>query len=55
MPSEAARDDALVRDLLAPAMDCTRINAAHDDRDAGNACCATSRVRRTSSTAAAGC
>src|SRR5262245_9344194 len=31
MPSEAAQDSHLVRDLLAGGMDCMRINCAHDD------------------------
>jgi pyruvate kinase len=31
MPSEAAEDHQLVRDLLAGGMDCMRINCAHDD------------------------
>jgi len=31
MPSEAAEDYPLVRDLLAGGMDCVRINCAHDD------------------------
>lgn len=31
MPGEAAKDYALVRDLLARGMDCLRINCAHDD------------------------
>ena len=31
MPSEAARDPALVRGLLQQGMDCMRINCAHDD------------------------
>ncbi len=34
MPSEAATDPALVRDLLAAGMDVMRINCAHDDADA---------------------
>jgi pyruvate kinase len=34
MPSDAACDDRLVRDLLAQGMDVMRINCAHDDRDA---------------------
>jgi pyruvate kinase len=34
MPSEAAHDGALVRDLVASGMDCMRINTAHDDEDA---------------------
>ena len=34
MPPEAARDYALVRNLLRAGMDCMRINCAHDDRDA---------------------
>ncbi len=33
MPSEAASDYALVRDLLARGMDCMRINCAHDDKE----------------------
>jgi pyruvate kinase len=33
MPSEAADDYALVRDLLGSGMDCMRINAAHDTSD----------------------
>jgi len=32
MPSEAAHDYTLVRDLLQHGMDCMRINCAHDDR-----------------------
>ncbi|MGE0449302.1 MAG: pyruvate kinase [Vicinamibacterales bacterium] len=31
MPSEAAFDERLIRDLLVSGMDCMRINAAHDD------------------------
>jgi pyruvate kinase len=34
MPSEAATDPALVRNLLAAGMDVMRINCAHDDREA---------------------
>jgi pyruvate kinase len=34
MPSEAADDYALVRDILASGMDCMRINCAHDDAQA---------------------
>lgn len=34
MPSEAADDGDLVRDLLASGMDCMRVNAAHDDANA---------------------
>ncbi len=34
LPSEAADDYTIVRDLLASGMDCARINAAHDDQDA---------------------
>ena len=34
MPSEAARNPGLVRDLLASGMDVMRINCAHDDADA---------------------
>ena len=34
LPSEAARDAALVRDLLADGMACARINCAHDDAKA---------------------
>lgn len=34
MPSEAARDYELVRQLLADGMDCMRINCAHDDAGA---------------------
>src|SRR5215475_6902854 len=34
MPSEAATDPALVRDLLAAGMDVMRINCAHDSTDA---------------------
>jgi pyruvate kinase len=34
MPSEAATDYTLVRDLLAKGMDCMRINCAHDDESA---------------------
>jgi pyruvate kinase len=34
MPSEAAGDYPLVRDLLASGMDCMRINCAHDDAQA---------------------
>lgn len=34
MPSEAARDFVLVRDLLQQGMDCMRINCAHDDANA---------------------
>jgi len=34
MPSEAASDYNLVRDLLAAGMDCMRINCAHDDEPA---------------------
>ena len=34
MPSEAATDYRLVRDLVASGMDCMRINCAHDDEDA---------------------
>ena len=34
MPSEAATDYALVRDLLAHGMDCMRINCAHDGPEA---------------------
>jgi pyruvate kinase len=34
MPSEAATDPQLVRDLLASGMDVMRINCAHDDADA---------------------
>jgi pyruvate kinase len=34
MPSEAAEDYLLVRDLLAQGMDCMRINCAHDDPSA---------------------
>jgi pyruvate kinase len=34
MPPEAARDYAVVRNLLRAGMDCMRINCAHDDRDA---------------------
>jgi pyruvate kinase len=30
MPTEAAEDDQLIRDLLAAGMDCMRINCAHD-------------------------
>jgi len=34
MPSEAATDYALVRDLLSNGMNCMRINGAHDDENA---------------------
>ncbi|MEQ1742497.1 MAG: pyruvate kinase [Candidatus Nitrotoga sp.] len=34
MPSEAASNYSLIRDLLAQGMDCMRINCAHDDKDA---------------------
>lgn len=34
MPSEAADDFQLVRQLLANGMDCMRINCAHDDSNA---------------------
>jgi pyruvate kinase len=34
MPSEAANDYSLIRDLVASGMDCMRINCAHDDEDA---------------------
>lgn len=34
MPSEAARDYEMVRDLLLSGMDCMRINCAHDDERA---------------------
>ena len=34
MPTEAASDYALVRDLLKSGMNCMRINAAHDNEDA---------------------
>ena len=34
MPSEAASNYSLIRDLLAHGMDCMRINCAHDDKDA---------------------
>lgn len=34
MPSEAASDYSLVRDLLAEGMNCARINCAHDDKTA---------------------
>jgi pyruvate kinase len=34
MPSEAATDYPLVRDLVAAGMNCMRINCAHDDEDA---------------------
>lgn len=34
MPTEAAHDYSVVRDLLDAGMDCMRINAAHDDADA---------------------
>ncbi len=34
MPSEAAHDFQLVRDLVAHGMDCVRINCAHDDAEA---------------------
>jgi pyruvate kinase len=34
MPSEAANDFELVRQLLANGMDCMRINCAHDDSNA---------------------
>ena len=34
MPTEAAHDYTLVKDLLAHGMDCMRINCAHDDRTA---------------------
>jgi pyruvate kinase len=34
MPSDAADDYELVRELLASGMDCMRINCAHDDADA---------------------
>jgi pyruvate kinase len=34
MPSEAANDYMLVRDLMQAGMDCMRINCAHDDLDA---------------------
>jgi pyruvate kinase len=33
MPGDAARDFALVRDLVASGMDCMRVNCAHDGRD----------------------
>ena len=33
MPSEAADDEGLVRDLVSAGMDCARINLAHDDED----------------------
>ena len=33
LPSEAADDEQLVRDLLSGGMNCARINCAHDDRD----------------------
>ncbi|MCA9136924.1 MAG: hypothetical protein KDB00_09195 [Planctomycetales bacterium] len=33
MPSEAATDRELVRDLVAQGMDCMRVNCAHDDAD----------------------
>ena len=34
MPSEAASNYSLIRDLLAHGMDCMRINCAHDDKNA---------------------
>jgi len=34
LPSEAATDYELVRQLVARGMDCARVNCAHDDRDA---------------------
>ena len=34
MPSEAASDYGLIRDLVRNGMDCMRINCAHDDEDA---------------------
>ena len=37
MPSEAATDYELVRDLLASGMDCMRINCAHDGAEAWSA------------------
>lgn len=37
LPSEAAHDYALVRDLAQHGMDCARINCAHDDTDAWEA------------------
>jgi pyruvate kinase len=33
MPGHAAHDFALVRDLVASGVDCTRINCAHDGRE----------------------
>jgi pyruvate kinase len=35
MPSEAATDHELVRDLLARGMNCMRINCAHDNQKRG--------------------
>lgn len=37
MPSEAATEPELVRDLVERGMDCARINCAHDDEDAWRA------------------
>jgi pyruvate kinase len=37
LPSEAARDYALVHDLVQAGMDCARINCAHDDAEAWQA------------------
>ena len=39
MPTEAATDPGLVRDLLVAGMDCARINCAHDDPDRWVAMC----------------
>ena len=33
LPTEAAFDDRLIRDLVAKGMNCARINCAHDDQD----------------------
>jgi pyruvate kinase len=43
LPSEAASDDALVRDLVARGMDVARINCAHGDADAWRAMAANVR------------
>lgn len=46
LPSEAARDEAMIRDLLQRGTDCVRINCAHDDRQTWSAMIA--NVRRVS-------
>ncbi|MBL8162139.1 MAG: hypothetical protein JNJ61_09145 [Anaerolineae bacterium] len=53
MPSEAAHDYLLVRDLLARGMNCIRINCAHDNPDAWGAMIA--NLRRAEAETGKGC